>query len=240
MEWNNFAGLILVVPPSDEPIELNDAKTHLRVDVDFTLDDSYINLLITFARQQVETIMRRALLTQQWRLSLKQWPGRNYPSEETLVSDLGYFGSNYFKVPLPPLQSVQSVVYIDTDGNYYTMPQGGQVPSSPPSGNLALAGCYNVFTDFEPGRIVLGFSQIWPTVILLPGAPIQVSFTCGYVDLLTLQACFEGFPATIHAIKMIIGYLYENRIPPSEMRRSFVASGINYVIEELLEPYRIS
>jgi hypothetical protein len=97
-----------------------------------------------------------------------------------------------------------------------------------------------VFTDFEPGRIVLGFSQIWPTVILLPGAPIQVSFTCGYVDLLTLQSCFEGFPATIHAIKMIIGYLYENRIPPSEMRRSFVASGINYVIEELLEPYRIS
>lgn len=236
-----YAGLILAVGPTEEPITLAQAKNHLRVSTSFTVDDTYITDLIAFARWQVETVMRRALITQQWRLSLKNWPGRDCRGSQGRVGDPGTWdANNSIKLPLPPLQSVQLVNYVDTNGTNWTMPQGVQIPSSPPSGgNAAIAGGYNVFTDFEPGRIVLAFSQIWPTVILLPGAPIQISFTCGYLDAATLQSRFEGFTATIHAMYLIIAYLYENRVPPSEMRKGFAASGLNYVIEEILTPFRI-
>ena len=53
---------------------------------------------------------------------------------------------------------------------------------------------YNVLTDFEPGRIVLPYSQIWPPDILMPGAPIQITYVAGYADVATLQSKFEGWP----------------------------------------------
>ena len=235
-----YAGLQLLAAPTIEPLSLNEAKTHLRVTIN--LDDDYITFLITQARQYVEMVLRRALLTQQWVLSLKNWPGRNFYGSQGLELNPGQWDRyNHIPLPLPPLQSVQSVVYYDTGGNVYTMPQGGQLPSSPPAtnANLSLANTYNVFTAFEPGKIVLPFSQIWPTVILLPGAPIQISYTCGYLDVPTLAAAFEGYAATIHAMKMIIGYLYENRIPPSEIRKSQVPAGLGLVVEEMLEAYRV-
>jgi hypothetical protein len=234
-----FAGLQLTAAPTIEPLNLDDAKTHLRVTADF--DDPYIEGLITFARQEVEKTMRRALLSQQWMLSLKNWPGRNYGgSSYGAAYDASGSEWNHIRIPLPPLASVQYVNYYDTSGNLFTMPQGAQIPSSPPSGNAATPGSYNVFTAYEPGRIVLPFSQIWPTTILLPGAPIQIGYTCGYPDLQTLQSLFEGFSASIHAMKMIIGYLYENRVPPTEMRKSLEPAGIQLVVEEILYAYRVS
>lgn len=237
-----YAGLVLVTAPTEEPISLPDAKIHLRLADEFQVDDDYVTELISLSRKIVETILQRALLTQSWRLSLKSWPGRNYqnwPSQSFSSASFDYGKYNHIELPLPPLQRVESVTYIDTGGVYYVMPQGAQIPSSPPSGNAAISGGYNVFTDFEPGRIVLPFSQIWPTTILLPGAPIQIVFTCGYPDIPTLQASFEGYSASIHAIKMILGYCYENRIPPTEMRKSTVPAGISLVAEEMLEAYRI-
>ncbi len=237
-----FAGLQLVAGPSQEFVSLAAAKTHLRITSSFTLDDQYITYTIQFARQWAETVLRRALLTQQWMLSLKNWPGRNFNGSQGLPYNQGQFDAfNHIKIPLPPLQSVQSVNYYDTSGNFYTMPQGGQLPSSPPgsNANLQLANSYNVFTAFEPGRIVLPFSQIWPTVILVPGAPIQINFTCGYPSVAALSSTFEGFHATYRAILMIVAYLYENRVPPTEMRKSNVPAGLALVFEEMLIEYRV-
>jgi hypothetical protein len=235
-----FSGLQLVTAPSIEPVTLAAAKTHLRISSSFTADDSYITFLITFVRQQAETVLRRALLTQQWVLSLKNWPGRDFAGSQGLALNPGQFDRyDHIKIPLPPLQSVQTVNYYDTAGNLNTMPQGGQLPSSPPATNinLQLPGSYNVMTANEPGRIVLPFSQIWPTVILLPGAPIEITFTCGYPDIPTLKATFEGYHATYHAILMLVGYFYENRVPPTEMRKSNVPAGTQLVFQEILEPF---
>lgn len=234
-----YAGLKLVSGPDKEPITLADAKSHLHVTA--TFDDSYINLLISCARQYVENVMRRALVSQEWRLSLKNWPGRDFLGSQGLATNPNQFdANNHIKIPLPPLLSVTSINYIDTSGNLYTMPIGGYVPpvEGEPS-NLALPGGYNVFTDFEPGRIYLPFSEIWPTVILLPGAPIQITFVAGFEDLDELKNSFEGYTATIHAMKMLIGFLYEHRIPPTEVRKGSVPAGLAYVVEEMLEPYRV-
>lgn len=307
MIQNPYAGLTLVQAPTVEPITLATAKGFLNVSLGFTRDDFYIQSLISVARQHIESILRRALLTQVWQLSLQNFPGRNYNSWPESITEApdAWNKTAYIKLPLPPLQSVISLQYIDTTGKQYTMPQGltGGAPMNPfaawratnlyysgeliasggfvqavttggtsggtlpvfgsttgatttdgtvvwtcqgpvspatpwGTGNAAVSNGYNVFTDYEPGRIWLPFSQIWPTVILLPGAPIKILFVAGYVDVPTLQTQFEGYYATIQALQMIVGYCYENRIPPAEVRKGITAGGVDFIAEQLLENYR--
>ena len=226
-----FAGLTLVTGPTDEPVNLADAKQHLRVHPSFTDDDPYILECIQTARRKCEEIQRRAYLTQTWRLSLKSWPGRDYQNWPTALTADGdnYYKFNHIKLPLPPLQSVTSVVYTDLTGTPFTMPQGL------PGGSAQVSGGYNVFTDFEPGRIVLPYSQIWPSEILLPGAPIAITFVAGYADLPTLQASFEGYVMVSRAIKLLAGYWYEHRAPGNEQRQFGLSSEMEEMVSELLE-----
>jgi uncharacterized phiE125 gp8 family phage protein len=228
-----FAGLVLVTAPVVEPLSLVDAETFLRVASDNGgPTDTEITTFITLARQQVETILRRALLTQTWRLSLKNWPGRDYSNVSSLTLEPdSYYKFNFIKVPLPPLQSVTSVEYMNSDGQTLSM--------SPANFQVLPGYTYNVLPDFEPGRIVLPFSQIWPTDILMPGAPVQITYVAGYADVATLQAKFEGFSAAIQAMKLIISFWNEERLIPVEFRRTAVPAGVNFVCEQLLEPYRI-
>lgn len=229
-----YAGLQPVTLPTTEFVLLSDAKSHLRVDTSFTADDAYLTRLISMARSQCESIMRRAFLSQTWTLSLKNWPGRDYENwPVSLTSELDvYYKYNYIKLPLPPLQSVTSVTYYNSSGAQLTMPQ---LTLS----NQNVLGGYNVFTQFEPGRIVLPFSGIWPTDILLPGAPIQITYVAGFANAAAFAAQAEYYNAVVQGILQLVGYTYENRIPPSEMRRSSVAAGLDLIVAENLEPYRI-
>jgi len=90
------------VAPTAEPVTLTEAKTHLRVDV--TDDDVLITSLIASARQYVEQIARRALVTQTWRLSIQEFPA-----------------SGVIILPKPPLQSVTSITYTDITGTTSTV-----------------------------------------------------------------------------------------------------------------------
>jgi hypothetical protein len=236
-----YAGLTLIAGPNTgspsqptEPLTLSDAKTHLRIPDAFTNDDQYISLLIQLARQECEAITHRAFINQTWQLALKNWPGRDYQNWPTsLTSEIDmYYKYNFIQLPLAsPLQSVNVVQYMDSSGTiWYMQPAGFQV----------LPGyTYNVCPQFEPGRIVLPFSQIWPTDILMPGAPILIQYTCGYLDVPTFFSAFEGAQAVGFAMRMMLAYAYENRIPPSEMRRSSINAGIEYVAEQLLTAFRV-
>lgn len=93
--------LVRVTEPSEEPITLADAKLHLRVD--HLDDDLLITSLITAAREYVELVTVRALMTQTWELRLNNWPGS--PVE----------------LPFPPLASVVSIVYTKEDGTTATV-----------------------------------------------------------------------------------------------------------------------
>lgn len=89
--------------PASEPITLDEAKQHLRVDIDD--DNDYITGLIVAARKYIEDTTRRSFFTQTWRLSLDAWP----------CSD---------EIELPraaPLASVSSVIYTDSEGNSITV-----------------------------------------------------------------------------------------------------------------------
>ncbi|GAB4274634.1 head-tail connector protein [Thermincola ferriacetica] len=94
-------GLVLITPPASEPVTVDEAKQHLRVDG--TEDDAYIsNVLIPAAREYCEGFQNRAYVTQTWQLWLDQWP-------ET----------GYIAIPKSPLQSVVGVKYYGTDDAEY-------------------------------------------------------------------------------------------------------------------------
>ncbi|MBS0273737.1 MAG: phage head-tail connector protein [Proteobacteria bacterium] len=89
--------LQLTTPPSAEPITLDQAKAHLRVDT--TDDDALITSLIAAARARAEWNTGRAFVTQSWTLWLDGWPC-----------------NGIVEIPLPPLQSVASVTAYAMDG----------------------------------------------------------------------------------------------------------------------------
>ena len=81
--------LRLVQPPAKEPVSLEEAKNHLRVDL--SDDDTLIHSLIVSARQMAENYARRAFITQTWELTFfqsKQFVGLpREPIQEVLSVD---------------------------------------------------------------------------------------------------------------------------------------------------------
>lgn len=168
--------LKIYAAPEVEPVSLTEAKLHLRVDI--TDDDALITMLIQSARETVEAITRRALISQTWDMTLDDWPE-----------------SDAIEVPLPPLQSVTSITYVDEDGNSATV----------------SASDYSVDTTSDPGRIVLDADASWPSVSLRPANGVTVRFVAGY------GAAGSDVPAAIRsAILLLVGHLYENREATSQ------------------------
>lgn len=90
----------LVSAPTVEPVSLNEAKVHLRIDPNFSADDSYITNLIKAVRQKLEDYCSRAFVTQTWKLTLDQFPNRHF-----------------IELPMAgPLQSVSEIAYKLSDG----------------------------------------------------------------------------------------------------------------------------
>lgn len=95
--------LVLVTPPAIEPLTLDEAKAHLRIDEGLSADDDYISALITVAREYCEEFQNRAYITQTWQVSFPYWPD--------YVIDL----------PLGNLQSINAITYKDSKGAVTTL-----------------------------------------------------------------------------------------------------------------------
>lgn len=162
--------LRVTTPPAEEPVSLAEIKSHLKVDV--ADEDDLISSYLTAARLQCELEARRAFVSQTLQLKLEEWPWEDR-----------------IHLPRPPLQSVTSVVYVDSDGVQHTL-----------SGSD-----YIVDTASEPGRIILAFGVGWPGATLQPGPAITVTYVAGFGDA-------EDVPATYkQAIRLATGHFYENR-----------------------------
>ncbi len=161
-------GLKLKTAPTVEPVSLTEAKLHCRVD--HTTEDTLITSLITTARIFCEKQQNRALITQTWEMYLDGFPCKDY-----------------IEIPLPPLQSVTSVTYYDTEDNPET------------------------FTDFDTvterfvGSIVLKYGKMWPQTILRPSNAVVVEFIAGY-------GLAVAVPQNVkQAMLLLIGHWYMNR-----------------------------
>ncbi len=159
-----------VVGPTEEPVTLAEAKTHLRVDHD--ADDTLIMGLIATARRSCEFGARRSFVTQTREMALCAWPP-----------------ASGFKLPMPPLQSVESITYLDEAGATHTV----------------TASDYRVYTNVEPGIVALKSNTAWPSATLAVGPSITVRYVAGYGLASAVPDDYKS------AMLLMIGHLYENR-----------------------------
>ena len=94
---------LLLAGPASEPLTLAEAKAYLRVDHD--AEDALITSMITAARASVETLTRRALIDQTWRIVRDAWPA-----------------SGLIPVPVSPLRTLDRVVRLDAAGTETELP----------------------------------------------------------------------------------------------------------------------
>lgn len=116
-------------------------------------EDDLLNAIITAAREHVEDITRRQIITATWDFFLQDWPDKDY-----------------IKLPYGNLQSVSSIKYKESDWL-----------TSADDKTLALMTDYLVETNGEQcGRIVLPYGESWPNDTLYPSNPIIIRFVVGW------------------------------------------------------------
>jgi uncharacterized phiE125 gp8 family phage protein len=96
----------LQTTPTAEPVTLEEAKNHLRVDI--TADDTLIESLILVARNTCEGITNHRFITQTWDIVMDAFPG----------------GDIILPKSLSPLVSVTHIKYTDEDSNQSTFSSG--------------------------------------------------------------------------------------------------------------------
>jgi uncharacterized phiE125 gp8 family phage protein len=171
----------IITAPILEPITLDELKLHLRIDLDEPEENEYLLDLIKSAREHVEDITRRQLLTATWDYYLDTWPK-----------------GNFIKLPFGNLQN--------SVGPPSTAPIVSWKDDDGTSTTLTVTTDYLVETNGElPGRIVLPYGGTWPSGTLYPSNPITIRFVCGWTTAVLVPFKIKA------AIKMICADLYEGR-----------------------------
>src|ERR1700680_4023351 len=174
--------LSLVTAPTVEPLSVAEARARLNIGPEVT--DVALSAFISAARQMIDGRdgwLGRAINTQTWDLVLDRFPTSNYyyqekgfyPAEVWYPYPQEVWGMYPYtskrrhgiSIPLPPLQQVVSVTYIDVATN--------AVLTLDPS-------TYVVIPD-APSDLSLIVGNAWPTSALTAGA-VRVRFVAGYGD----------------------------------------------------------
>lgn len=173
---------ILKTGPVVEPISLYEAKRHLRIDSHNTDHDLDIYDAIEDAREQVEAITWRKLITQTWYAYLQDWPR-----------------GNYIELPFGNLQSVTPATIDGVTGIKY-------IGSDADATEYAFdSDEYIVSTDYQRGRITLVDGYTWPNETLNPSSPIEIEFICGYGLAVSVPGNIK------RAMKLYVSEYFENR-----------------------------
>jgi len=96
-------GLVLIAAPTVEPVTVDEAKAHLRID--HPDEDAFLASLIATSRLHIEGALDIALITQSWSWQLTAWPQ-----------------SGIVEMPLWPVRSVEAVRIGAEAGEVLTLP----------------------------------------------------------------------------------------------------------------------
>lgn len=185
--------LELLTPPVTEPVTLAEVKTRLRID-DAT-DDAGVTRLIASATKHAESITRRAFVTQSWALTLDAFP----------------CGS--ISLPLPPLQTVDEISYIDSTGATVVLPSTE----------------YLVDKNGMIGMIHRAYQKQWPATRAQPMA-VRIEFTAGY-------GAAGAVPSDLaSALMLLVAHWDQNREP---VVIGTIVSSVPLSVESLLAPFVI-
>lgn len=149
--------LRLLTHPVVEPITLDMARQHLRMDQ--FLDDDYIRALVTVCRQSAENYTRRAFIAQTWRLTLDRFPAWGDADDD----HFWIYRRGIIKVEMPPIRSIDSITYIDTNGDTILLDP-----------DLYVVDLQDAHSRIEPV-----YGQFWP-ITQFRMAAVTIDFTTGY------------------------------------------------------------
>lgn len=200
--------LALSVAPTSEPILLDEAKRYLRVETD--LDNARITSLLRSARECVERISGRQLITATYTLKLDHFPSWDWCGS--------YYDWGRIVLPRPPVQSVTSIAYTDSNGSPQTL----------------ATSVYGLDTSTEPGRIYLKHGQQWPTVRGDVDG-IVITYVAGYTSAANVPEPFK------EAMLVYIANRYENRgdDPKKEIAGTSDKLFIDTAIQSILAPVTV-
>lgn len=183
--------------PSETPVTLGEAKAHLRVD--HSDEDALITSLIAAATEHLDGrrgYLGRCLITQSWEYRLHCFPR-----------------SGVIELPLPPLQNVASVKYLDDAGVEQT---------------LIANTDYVVDSATYYGQVRRAYNVVWPFARLEDYA-VRIVFAAGFGDAAAVPQPIKN------ALLMMIGHLYEHREAVTEGGLVEMPLAARW----LLGPYRI-
>jgi len=184
----------MLVPPASTPaaVTLADAKLHLRVDA--SDEDALIAALIVAATQAAEQEIGRALITQTWTLKLDAFPA----------------SAEYIDLFMPPIQSITSITYVDSDGATQTL-------ATPE---------YTLIADTIRPQVAPVTS--WPATKTQPSA-VVITYVAGY------GAAPSNVPESIRQWALMhVGAMYANRESVAEVSNIAVMP----FLSGLLDRYR--
>lgn len=145
----NFA-VTYVTTAVEHPVSVEDVKLHARVDGHD--EDESIDVYVAAATRAGQKRIDRQFCTATLRLDLDEFPIATRHNPRASI-----------RIPRPPLQSVTSVSYIDTNGTTTTLSSTD----------------YIVDTTSEPGRIMPRYGDTWPVPREQINA-VSVVYVAGY------------------------------------------------------------
>lgn len=183
--------LSLITPPASEALDTSpggEVYQHLRLEPELTPQDSLIQSYAAAARQEGERIARRQFITATWELWMDSW-FQDWIGQEPWSRPWTDWPGNGICLPLPPLQSVTSVKYLDGAGAEQTW-SSAEYTVEAPAGDFA-----------QKGRIYLKSGFSWPS-----STSIKIRYVCGYgATPATVPALFRS------AMLLTVGEAYESR-----------------------------
>lgn len=150
----------VVEAPAKAPVNLQEAKEHLRVDMDD--DDLLIASLISTASTHVEQVLERALMPQKWELALDDFPIRRAP--QAIV---------HLPIVLPGgvVTELLNIKYFDSTGVEQTLD----------------AAFYTLDQHSEPARVGLKQGKSWPATAQQINA-VKALYSVGYASAAVVPA----------------------------------------------------
>lgn len=207
--------LNIAVQPIAEPVSLDEAKLFLRVSD--TSEDDLISSLITSARSYCEVCTRRCFMTTTFDYYLDSFGtisggyfNRLNRQNPTLTNFLPNTG--YISLPRPPLQSVTSIRYYDTQDVLQTVNT---------SAYIVKLGSEGI------GAVTVQYGSLFP-IALSQIDSVIIRFVAGYTSVDTVP---EGIKT---AIKFLVNHWYSHRLAVSDAAGVEVPLGVN----ALLAPFQ--
>ena len=213
----NHSSSRCVVPPTTEPLSLDEVKEHLRIES--SAEDALLQVYIEAAREICEHNTSRVLVTQTWESVFDAFPDSSgdeqgvqhdmlvlaRPATRTLRQGLA------LALPVGPVQTIESIRYRDQNGEWQTMDSDAYVRDH-------VTGVENIY----PGP------DGWPEVDA-SGQAVCVRYVAGYGGRWATPAALRVW------MLLRIGAMYENR----EEYASKALSRLP-MMDRLLDPYRLS